>query len=117
MRTPPKKRKTVIKKYRGLNPDGGGTPAQFIPCVKFEIDTDPETECGYIIEKLKQFSVQDGIQIQPCVLNTYTNETYPFFEDIKNATASRYKYSIAAVCKTVISGNGIMIEYKKENTN
>ena len=28
LQTPPKKRKAVVKKYRGLNLDGGGTPAQ-----------------------------------------------------------------------------------------
>lgn len=49
LQTPPKKRKAVVKKYRGLNLDGGGTPAQFIPCVQFDINTDPETEFGYMI--------------------------------------------------------------------
>lgn len=102
LQTPPKKRKAVVKKYRGLNLDGGGTPAQFIPCVQFDINTDPETEFGYMIEKLQQFAAQDKIQLQLCVLDTYTNETYPFCEDIKDATADRYKYSIAVVCKSVI---------------
>lgn len=102
LQAPQKKRKAIVKKYQGLNLDGGGTQSQYIPCVRFGINTDPKSECGYMIENLKQLAEQDRIKISLCVLNTYTNETYPFCEDIKDVTADRFKYSIAVVCESVI---------------
>ena len=102
LQTPQKQRKNVIKKYRGIDLSSGGKPAQFLPCVEFDIDTNPETEFGCIIEKLQQLAEQDNVSIQLCVKNDYENITYPFCEDINGATADRYKYSIAVKGSTTI---------------
>lgn len=102
LQTSPSQRKSILKKYRGMDLTQGGTSAQYFPCVQFDIDTNPESECGCIIDKLQQFAAQDNVHIQICVKDDYANVTYPFCEDINGATADRYKYSIAVKCSTVI---------------
>lgn len=102
LQTPSSKRKAVLRKYRGIDLTSGGTPAKLLPCAQFDLDTNPESECGCIIDKLQQFAEQDNVQIQLCVKDEYANVTYPFCEDINGASAERYKYSIAVKCSTII---------------
>lgn len=102
LQTPSSQRKAVLRKYRGIDLTSGGTPARFLPCVQFDLDTNPESECGCIIDELQQLAEQDNVQIQLCVKNEYDDVTYPFCEDINGVSAERYKYSIAVKCSTII---------------
>lgn len=102
LQAPKKQRKAIVKKYQGKNLSGGGTPSEYHPCVRFDINTSLDTEFGCIIQKLKEYAQADDISIEICVLNKYSEDVYAIGVDIKEISTSRFYYLPAVKCSSDI---------------
>lgn len=98
----PSQRKAILKKYKGVNLAAGGSPAQYRRCVRFNVDTSLNHECGCYIHMLSQYCNDENITFDIAVYDTYKGDFYPLHTPIYNISTNVFDYRIYTKCSCLI---------------
>lgn len=98
----PNQRKAILKKWRGVNLSAGGSPAYYRKCVRFDVDTSLNNECGCYIYILSQYCNDENITFDIAVYDTYKSDFYPLHTPVYNSSTYVFDYRLYAKCSCLI---------------
>lgn len=93
-----RQKRQIIKKYQGVDLSGGGKPAQYFPCVYFDLCENRKRQFEYLKSALDSFSTTDSIYTEFCIYDEYKKISYPLYKDIKNISVYKSDYCLALKC-------------------